>query len=310
MFFIDAEKVHQCFNYKEFIPFLRRFLANEIESPDRAHFSIPVPGQSDATLLTMPSWSAGNYFGVKVVSVFPENTQLPTINGTYLLMDGNTGAVCCAIDGLSLTVKRTAAVSALAGQLLASKKAATLLMIGTGNLCHELIRAHASAKPLTTVWIWGRNYQKARSKANTLILPGIQVMPVEQKEMVLPLADIVSAATLSQDPLILGKLLKKGFYLDLVGSFKKDSREADNDCFMEADIFVDTYKALDESGDLYQPLQEKVIEQAEVRADLTDLCKNDKLLTSFSRKENTFFKSVGFAGPDLAAAVYLYEQFL
>ena len=41
--------------------------------------------------------------------------------------------------------------------------------------------------------------------------------------------DIISCATLSKTPLILGKFLKTGQHIDLVGSYKTDMREADDE---------------------------------------------------------------------------------
>ena len=307
MHFFNSQQVHKLFNYKEFVPFLEQFLRKEVHTPNRSHFSIPVPNQRDATLLTMPSWSIGEYYGVKVVSVFPENLDLPTINGTYLLMDGLSGKSLGNIDGLTLTIKRTAAVSALASKILSPEKARSLLMIGTGNLCHELIRAHASVRNLDRVWIWGRNFAKAKAKAASLSVESIEIEAVEHKESVIPQADIVSCATFSTEPLVYGDLLKDGFYLDLVGSYKKDAREADDQCLKNANIYVDTLNALEESGDLYIPLKENIITEKSIRSDLTTLCKSQDLNPDPTIK-NTYFKSVGFAAPDLAAAIYLYQK--
>ena len=304
---ISSEWIHENFSYHEFIPFLQSFLKKEVSVPDRAHYSIPVPGKVDATLLTMPSWSVGDYFGVKIVSVFPENKDLPTINGAYLLMDGLTGELLCTIDGLALTVKRTAAVSGLASLLLSSPDSAALLMVGTGNLCHELIRAHASVRPIHQVWIWGRNVDKAKLKVNTLALDGVKIEALADKDSIIPAADIVSCATLSDDPLVNGQLLKEGSYLDLVGSFKKGSREADDACLMNANIYVDTYMALEESGDLYIPLQKGLIEKSDIESDLVTICRTGKT-GGQAQNNRTFFKSVGFASPDLATAVYLYHK--
>ena len=305
MQFISAEQIEDLFDYHAFIPFLKEFLTLEVTAPDRSHFDIPVPHSTDATLLTMPAWATGKYFGVKVVSVFPENKALPTINGCYLLMDGTNGRVLCAFDGLALTIKRTAAVSGLASQFLAPSNAKSMLMIGTGNLCHELIRAHASVHALEQVWVWGRNLEKAISKATTIKLPGVSIAAIANKENQMGSADIISSATLSCDPLILGDRLKQGFYLDLVGSYLPHCREADDACISRADaVVVDVQKALKESGDIKIPLEQGILEDGKIKTDLVSLCKGAET-GSFGR--NRLFKSVGFAGPDLATAVWLWE---
>lgn len=83
-------------------------------------------------------------------------------------------------------------------------------------------------------------------------------------------------------------------------------READDACFQNARIFVDTDEALQKSGDLLVPMQHGVFRADEVRGTLTTLCKG----VATGRKgatERTVFKSVGTALEDLAAAVLVYE---
>lgn len=309
MHYISASQVHQHFDYQEFIPFLKSFLTKNITTPDRSHFQIPLTKASDATLLTMPAWAVEEYIGVKIVSVFPDNTDLPTINGSYLLIDGKSGKICCIIDGLALTVKRTASVSALASQMLFSKQDITYLILGTGNLCHEFIKAHSSIRQLRKVMIWGRNFEKATNKAKHFTYNNITPIAIADKSKALPQADLISGATLSDTPLIFGKKLKTAVYLDLVGSFKKGSREADDDCLKDAAIYVDTYKAADESGDLYMPLKNGVLKKSDILADLTALCKSNTIVNP-APSPKIYFKSVGFAAPDLAAAVYFYEKII
>jgi ornithine cyclodeaminase len=92
-----------------------------------------------------------------------------------------------------------------------------------------------------------------------------------------------------------------------VGSYKKDTREADDTCVQKATLFVDTFQGgLKESGDIVIPLREGTINEADVVAELTDLCKGNHS----GRKNNneiTLFKSVGHASEDLIAANYYYN---
>ena len=85
-------------------------------------------------------------------------------------------------------------------------------------------------------------------------------------------ADIISCATLSEQPLIRGAWLKPGTHLDLVGAFKPSMRETDDEAVKRACIFVDTRMgALKEGGDLVQPLQSGVLTQADILAELSEL---------------------------------------
>ncbi|MEL6536482.1 MAG: ornithine cyclodeaminase family protein, partial [Bacteroidota bacterium] len=118
-------------------------------------------------------------------------------------------------------------------------------------------------------------------------------------------ADLISVATLSEQPLVLGEWLGTHTYLDLVGSYKPHSREADDACLRQAALFVDTPRALTESGDLAIPLAEGLITEQSILSDLPTLCQQGVPTWQAPR---VVFKSVGFAAPDLAAAVYLYQK--
>ena len=307
MEYLNFDRVQAAFDYAEFVDFLALFLANGVNSPDRLHYSIPTENGENATLLMMPAWIEGEYIGIKIATVFPGNIAQPTINGNYTLISGSTGQVLCLMDGLALTIKRTAAVSALASRFLSDPDSASLLMIGTGNMCHELIKAHTSVRPIRQVWIASRDFERARHKAETLQIDGVSIEPVHDKDSVMMEADIVSCATMSDEPVVHGRLLKDTVYLDLVGSFKKMSREADDEAVQNANIYVDTFRALDESGDLYMPVIRGIIPRDAIRHELSTLCKGEspEKLEIFSK---TIFKSVGFAASDLAAATYLYKK--
>jgi ornithine cyclodeaminase len=114
---------------------------------------------------------------------------------------------------------------------------------------------------------------------------------------------------LSKTPLVLGAYLKPGQHIDLVGAYRPTMREADDDTIKKASVFIDTYQGgLKESGDIFIPLQSGVLKEKDIKADLFELCSNQKS----GRKNNeeiTLFKSVGHSLEDLTAATYYYNKF-
>jgi alanine dehydrogenase len=257
----------------------------------------------------MPAWQVGRYIGIKLVTVFPDNgtRSLPSIMGAYLLLSGKTGAPLAMIDGPALTVKRTAAASALAASYLARSDASRLLMVGTGALAPHLILAHATVRPIREVLIWGRDTSKADRLARVLNRRGLKVASTTDLEGAVRGADIVSCATLSREPLIRGEWLPEGAHVDLVGGFTPEMREADDEVIARARIFVDTRDgALSEAGDLTQPLAAGLITPDDVAGDLFDLTRGDRAGRRFYH-QITLFKSVGTALEDLAAAQYAVE---
>ncbi|MEO0341490.1 MAG: ornithine cyclodeaminase family protein, partial [Bacteroidota bacterium] len=141
----------QSLPYDTLIPALKDAFEQDIEVPMRHHHDFAHPtAQQDSTLLLMPAWRVGQYLGVKVVTVAPENAQaqLPAIHGVYLLFDASTGQPLLQCDARTLTSRRTAAASALAASFLARPNSERLLMVGTGALAPQLIAAHATARPI------------------------------------------------------------------------------------------------------------------------------------------------------------------
>lgn len=300
-------------HFPELIAELRQvFSSKKTIVPMRHHHDFPNPTTgADTTLLLMPAWNPSEDAGVKIVTVSPENAQfdLPSIQGTYIYLDATKGTIKAVLEAKKLTVKRTAATSALAASYLSREDASSLLMIGTGALSINLIKAHASIRPITEVYLWGRNFDKAKALSKTLENEKFTVTPIQTIEEKIGDVAIISCATLSKVPLVLGKYLRPGQHIDLVGAYKRDMREADNETIAKSSIFIDTYQGgLKESGDIVIPLQEGVIQESDIKADLFELCATTKK-GRISKEEITVFKSVGHALEDLAAANYYYKKY-
>ena len=311
---ISTEFIEENTNFLELISEIKHcFSSDEVIVPMRHHHDFPNPKvQADSTLFLMPAWVPNKNVGVKVITVNPENGQfdLPSIHGVYIYFDALKGFIKAIIEAKSLTVKRTAAASALASSYLSRKDASSLLMIGTGALSTNLIKAHAAVRPIKEVFVWGRNFKKAITICDALKNENFKVMAIKTIEEKIGEVDIISCATLSKTPLVLGKYLKIGQHIDLVGSYKTDMREADDETISKASVYVDTFQgALKESGDIVTPLQNKTLKQEDIKADLFQLCSSEKTGRS-NKEEITVFKSVGHALEDLAAANYYYNKCL
>ncbi|UII34631.1 ornithine cyclodeaminase family protein [Fulvivirga ulvae] len=294
-----VDKLHEAF---------KRF---EVRAPMRHHHDYTVPGKDrESTLLLMPAWLEGESLGVKMVSVSPFNDlyNLPSIQGLYILNNATTGQTELILDAKELTVRRTAAASALASRFLSRKDSHSLLMIGTGALAPHLIMAHRAVRPISKVFVWGRDVSKAEQLCSEISLPGSSYTAIDSIEEVIGEVDIVSCATLSKTPLILGEWLRPGQHVDLVGAYRPDMREADDNVVKRACIYVDTYQgALKETGDLVIPLREGVIDKEDIKAELKELCNGSKAGRS-SDDQITCFKSVGHAIEDLVAAMLIKEN--
>jgi len=301
---VDADTVHRLLDFPSLIEALRTMFRDGCEVPLRHHHGIPADaeGGGAGTLLLMPAWQAGGALGVKIVTVFPGNAarSLPAVHGSYVLLDAATGVPAAVLDGTALTLRRTAAASALAASYLARPDSTVHLIVGTGALAPHLIAAHAGVRPIRRSLVWGRDPKKAAALAARLAADGIAAVPVADLAAAAGTADIVTCATLAREPLIRGAWLKPGAHLDLVGGYTPEMREADDDAVSRARVYVDTEAALQEAGDVVQPLRSGVLTRERIAGDLFALCRGEQ--TGRDTTENTLFKSVGTALEDLAAA--------
>jgi ornithine cyclodeaminase len=205
------------------------------------------------------------------------------------------------LDGTALTLRRTAAASALAADFLARRDSAVHLMVGTGALAPHLVAAHAAVRPILQTLIWGRDPGKAAALAARLVVAGIAAEPVAELEEAVAAADIISCATLAHLPLIRGAWLRPGTHLDLVGGYTPEMREADDAAVARARVYIDTDAALREAGDIIQPLRSGHLVRERIVGDLFDLSRGI-CPGRGNPDEITLFKSVGTALEDLAAA--------
>ena len=308
---IGGADIHRALDFPSLIDALRAMFQGGCEVPARHHHRVAaataedIPGAegTPGTLLVMPAWQVGRALGIKIVTVFPDNTRrsLPAVHGSYLLLDAATGLPRALLDGTALTLRRTAAASALAADFLARPDSAVHLMVGTGALAPHLVAAHAAVRPIRQTRIWGRDPGKAAALAARLVEAGIAAAPAAELEEAVATSDIVSCATLAREPLISGAWLRPGTHLDLVGGFTPEMREADDAAIARARVYVDTDAALREAGDIVQPLGSGHLAREQIVGDLFGLTRG----TCSGRRdpaEITLFKSVGTALEDLAAA--------
>src|SRR3984893_2327261 len=214
---IDFDAVHRLAGVGSLVEPLRRAFVSQTVCPERAEYDLGAPDRPRALLL-MPSWQPDGDIGVKIVTVFPDNADrgLPSVKAAYVLLSGQTGQPRVSIDGRALTLIRTAAVSALAADLLAPAAPDVLLMVGTGALSRYFVEGHLAVRRYRSVLIWGRDPHKAAAVARELGARGWPVTAASDLKAAAQSADVISCATLAEQSLIEGRWLKSQCHVDLV----------------------------------------------------------------------------------------------
>ena len=309
MKFIDWDQVHALLDYPALVESLTEMYRDGCDAMDRMLMSQPTVDGDAGDFLMQPAWMRGRHFGIKIANVFPGNEArgMPTIMGTYLLFDGNTGEPLACIDGTAETLVKTAANSATASNLLARADSAVMLMMGAGRLAPYLIAAHSVIRSIGRVLIWNRTPAKAAALAERLDRPGYAVSATADPAAAAGEADIISCATFAPEPILQGAWLKPGAHVDLEGSYRPDLRESNDEVMPRAGrLYVDArFSTVAESGDVIAPLASGALREDDI-TDLFELASGTKAGRR-SDDDITVFKSGGGGHEDLAAARLLYK---
>jgi ornithine cyclodeaminase len=303
----DADASRERLPLAALIPTLRTWFAAGCEAPLRQILPITEPAGAGSVLL-MPAWRPGRRFGLKTATVFPGNAAQgrPTVQSVYLLFDATTGTPLAQLDGNEITARRTAAASALAASFLARADASRLAIVGAGRVARLLAPAMRLVRPIDRVTVWNRSRAGAQALVDSLRTDGFDTDVADDLEAAVRAAQVVSCATVSEQPLVRGDWLAPGTHLDLIGSFTPAMREADVACVGRSRVFVDTDEALAKAGELVDAQRAGVFAPAQRVATLAMLCRGEHPGRE-GHDEITLFKSVGNALEDLAAAELVFD---
>lgn len=298
----SASETAEKLSYTNLIQRMQSLFSAGVRCPDRHSHSIDLDNEKNGTLLLMPGWY-DDIGCVKIVTVIPENGQrhLPAVAASVLVFRRSTGEHLAMLDGDTVTVKRTAAASALAADYLAPKQAKKLLILGAGKVAEQLPAAFSAVRPIEQVSIWNRTFVGAQRLVETFQEQGIHAQAVHELAPAVREADIVSAATLSTEPLIKGEWLRDNQHIDLIGSFTPTMREADDEVFRRAAVFIDTPFAARESGEILIPISNGAFNVDDIVGDFYGLTNGSAKRPASAQM--TVFKGAGNAVMDLAAAI-------
>ncbi|NBV59995.1 MAG: ornithine cyclodeaminase [Rhodobacteraceae bacterium] len=252
------------------------------------------------TLLNRAAWIDGMGLAVKSASVFPGNPAqgVAMVNGAVTLFSDRDGTLEALVDFHLVTKWKTAGDSLCAARKLARPDSRNILIVGAGTVGHSLREAYGAAFPDAQFTIWNRTAAAAHAMAAKF--PGMQV--AQDLETAVRAADIVTSATMSTEPLLRGAWFQPGQHIDLIGAYRPDMREADDEALLRARVFVDSYDTtVGHIGEVKTPIESGVIERSHVLADYYQ----PQAFQRHSADEITLFKNGGGAHLDLMTSRYI-----
>lgn len=316
MLFLNRQDVEQALPLPEAITAMKigfsALSSGKAEIPLRTKISV---GGKDAVVLFMPAFldhDRQKSISLKAVAVFPENVtlDLPIIHAAVLVMDVNTGQINAVMEGSSLTAIRTGGASGAATEILSREECRVGAIFGAGVQGRTQLQAVCSVRSLEKVWIYDPREGEAVKFREELAGQGPipeDLRVAETPAQALSDVDIICAATTSREPIFQAEDIKPGTHINGVGSYTPQMKEIPPQLIQKASMFVGSTEAvLAEAGEVIEAEKQGWID----RAGIVELGSVINQQASGRREEGeiTFFKSVGVAVQDAAAAHLVLEN--
>lgn len=218
----------------------------EVEVPVKAGVH---PDRPHSFLHAMPAWVAGeNALGMKWISYYPGNTErgFPDSSGLIVLNDPGHGHPVAIMEGMWITLVRTAACGAVAARHCARRNPVRLGLVGCGGLGKWSLRVLSALFPtLTDVFVASRTRESRERFCAAMAEEGPwNLTPAESAEEAVRDMDIV----VSSIPQGSERPLKAGWWtpgmlaipLDVLTAWEDEAFEvvdllvADNDAGLRA----------------------------------------------------------------------------
>ena len=256
------------------------------------------------TMLSRSAWIDGLGLAVKTAAVYPGNPSCgkPLIHGSVSVFSDTDGTLDAIIDFHLVTKWKTAGDSLLAARKLARADSSRILIVGAGTVGRSLHEAYSSVFPDAEFTVWNRT--RCNAEAMAALYPGLRI--AGDIAAAVTNADIITCATMSTEPIIKGEWLRPGQHIDLIGAYRPDMREADDDALLRSRIFVDSIDTTaDHIGEIKIPLSQGTITRGEIIADYY----SPRDFRRLGDDDITLFKNGGGAHLDLMASRYILDAF-
>jgi thiomorpholine-carboxylate dehydrogenase len=298
MFLTEAD-VRAVLTYEALIPAIRQALmdysAGLVEQPARMMLRAGnAEGHNNGWFAVMPV-IAGDVMAVKTVTFYPGNDELGlhTHMAIVELLRRSTGEPLAVMDGRLITEMRTAAVSAVALDVLGGTDVRSLGILGSGVQARSHLRAFGMVRPgLKDIRIWSRTADNAKRLAAET---GARAVTIEEAAA----ADVVLTVTSAGTPILQGRWLAPHALVIAVGATGATMRELDDEVMRTSFIVAECKAAAErESGDVRMSGVKVDAEVGAVAAGSTAAPQGRRIV----------FKSVGMAIEDLTAARLVWQS--
>lgn len=252
--------------------------------------------------------------GVKVITVFAHaaaDANLESHQGGVLLFDPDTGTPTALVDAGAVTAIRTAAVTALATDLLARPGASTLTLLGSGTQARTHLDALRQVRPLERVRVWSRTREHAEEfAARESERHGVAIDVLPDVAAAVEGADVVCTVTAAREAFFHRSLLAPGMHVNAIGASVPAFRELTVDVLPAVTLFTDRRESLEnEAWEVIEARKQGVIGPDYPVGEIGEVLTGARPGRG-SSEEVTLFRSLGLAIEDLTAARFVLARAL
>lgn len=311
---LDAADVAELLDYPSCIDAVEAAFRRHGERVDPAPDVCAVHVEDGGFHLKAAALDAGRpYVAAKANANFPANPQrhgLPTIQGVLLLFDAGRGVLLAAMDSAEVTLRRTAASTAVAARYLARPDASVITVCGCGVQGRAQLEAVSRVLPLQRVFAFDVVEQVAeRFAADMSAALNIEVTAVRDLDSHTRRSDVCICCTPSHEFLLGLEDVRDGAFVAGVGADHPDKRELSPELLASATLVVDVLEQCAAMGDLHHALLAGMHADDLVHAELGEIVAGLRPGRE-GAAEITVFDSTGAAFQDVAAGALVYERAL
>jgi ornithine cyclodeaminase len=309
---IDKDEIRRRLTYPRCIPIVREAMIAFSAGKTQQLLRSILPLGEGRMFGVMPGALGGtDPFGAKLLGVYPDAGKAgrSSHQGVVVLFDAETGAPVCVADASEVTAIRTAAASAVATEALSRTDARTLTILGYGEQASTHARAMMQVRPFSAIKVWGRAPERAQAFAATMAGElGVDVQAVTSVETAVAGAHVICTLTAAPEPILLGRWVKPGTHVNVVGSSSAGPVEIDDDLVTKSRFIADSREGvLAQGAEFLRAKAAGLIDDTHVVAEIGEVLAGVKAGRR-SETEITVYKSLGHVAQDLAAVTALWRD--
>jgi len=252
-----------------------------------------------------------SYVVAKANTNFPDNAHqfgLPTIQGVIVIFDADNGYPRAILDSTDITIKRTAAASAVAAKYLARTNSSVGTICGCGQQGRAHLRALHAVLPLEKTYVFDLDKRVAEDLATELADElNLQIETVSDLRHAIQESDICVTCTPSHQFFVRREDVSPGAFIAAVGADNEYKQEIDPALMASCKVVVDSLEQCGTIGDLHHAISAGLMRPENVYAELAEVVAGQNAGRT-SEGEIIVFDSTGVAIEDAITAVAVYEK--